>query len=153
MIIAIVTTVTVDRIGEVDNPLIVVGDHNNRHHHRLNGEVARIVVAIEIVTADGVVNKCDATMTMAVVIQGELSFSTVFLFYCQHSDGIQKQCIANSVAVAVIVTDEMIDGERVALITEINAAVTIYVTNAMEQKEAKMSTRAVEVYVTFKLLF
>lgn len=77
MIIVIVTTVTEDRIGEVDNRLIVVGDHNNHHHHRLNGEVAQIVVGTEIAIADGVVNKCDATMTMAVVILGELSFSSV----------------------------------------------------------------------------
>lgn len=47
-------------------------------------------------------------------------------------------------AVAVIVTDETIDGERAALITEINAVVTIYVTNAMDLREAKTITQAVE---------
>lgn len=79
MIIAIDTTVTEDRIGEVDNRPIVVGDHNN-HHRRHNGEVAQIVVATEIATADGVVIKCDETMTIAVVIQGELKFSDIFFF-------------------------------------------------------------------------
>lgn len=80
MIIVIDTTVTDDRIGQVDNRLIVVGDHNN-HHRRHNGEVVQIVVATEIATADGgVVNKCDDTMTMAVVIRGELLFSNALSF-------------------------------------------------------------------------
>lgn len=106
MIIAIDTTVTGDRIGEVDNRLIVAGPHNNHHrrrivvghhnnHHRHhNGEVAQIVVDTEIVTADGlVVNKCDGKMTTAVAIQGELQFQNVFFLHCQYSDGIQQTTI------------------------------------------------------------
>lgn len=89
MIIAIDTTVTEDRIGEVDNRLIVVGDHNNHHRHR-NGEVAQIAVVIEIATADGVVSKCDETMTMAVVIQGELKFLNVSLFIVDISMKLKK---------------------------------------------------------------